>query len=132
VADAMQVGFRIVDGVQVRCAESTGTSASSILLTSRWPESVYAFAPIWPSLGERRSLGGRGPSGLRTIRPPAASRPGLLSSVVVGSGGSAVPIQLSGPLAEWMLAPEYASLIADWVADGYRVAAAGGPTAAVM
>jgi hypothetical protein len=29
-------------------------------------------------------------------------------------------------------ADEYASLIADWVADGYRAAAARGPTAAVM
>jgi hypothetical protein len=29
-------------------------------------------------------------------------------------------------------AAEYASLIADWVADGYREAAARGPTAAVM
>ncbi len=46
----MQVGFRTVDGVRVRCAESTGPSAPSILLTSPWPESVYAFAPIWPSL----------------------------------------------------------------------------------
>jgi hypothetical protein len=45
----MQVGFRTVDGVRVRCAENTGPSAPSILLTSPWPESVYAFAPIWPS-----------------------------------------------------------------------------------
>jgi pimeloyl-ACP methyl ester carboxylesterase len=36
----------------------------------------------------------------------AASRPGLLSSLVVGSGGAAVPVQLSGPLAEWVLAPD--------------------------
>jgi len=46
----MQVGFRTVDGVRVRCAESTGPSAPSILLPNPWPESVYAFAPIWPSL----------------------------------------------------------------------------------
>jgi pimeloyl-ACP methyl ester carboxylesterase len=50
MADAMQVGFRTVSGVRVRFAESTGPSAPSILLTSPWPESVYAFAPIWPSL----------------------------------------------------------------------------------
>ncbi|HME04182.1 MAG TPA: alpha/beta hydrolase [Solirubrobacteraceae bacterium] len=36
----------------------------------------------------------------------AASCPGLLSSVVVGSGGTAVPIQLRGPLEEWALAPD--------------------------
>jgi len=46
----MQVGFRTVEGVRVRCAESTGLSLPSILLTSPWPESVYAFAPIWPPL----------------------------------------------------------------------------------
>lgn len=69
MADAMQVGFRTVDGVQVRCADSTGPSAPSILLT-------------------------------------ALSGPGLLSSMVMGSGGAAVPILLSGPPAEWVLAPD--------------------------
>jgi hypothetical protein len=34
MAKAMQVGFRTVDGVRVRFAESTGPSAPSILLTS--------------------------------------------------------------------------------------------------
>jgi pimeloyl-ACP methyl ester carboxylesterase len=32
--------------LRVRCAESTGPSA----LSSPWPESVYAFGPIWPPL----------------------------------------------------------------------------------
>jgi pimeloyl-ACP methyl ester carboxylesterase len=36
----------------------------------------------------------------------AAARPGIFSSVVTGSGGVAVPIQLAGPLAEWVLAPD--------------------------
>ena len=36
----------------------------------------------------------------------AALRPGPLVSVVVGSGGAAVPIQLDGPLAEWVAAPD--------------------------
>jgi pimeloyl-ACP methyl ester carboxylesterase len=36
----------------------------------------------------------------------AAARPGLLPSVVVGSDGAAVPTQLSGPLAEGVLAPD--------------------------
>ena len=35
----------------------------------------------------------------------AALRPDLLSSVVVGSGGAAVPIQLGGPLEDWVLGP---------------------------
>jgi pimeloyl-ACP methyl ester carboxylesterase len=143
---AMQVGFRTVDGVRVRFAESTGPSAPSVLLTSPWPESVYAFAPIWPSLANVArlvavDLPGFGRSERRddllspramgeflvrfvaewglekphVVAPDigtsaalfaAASHPGLLSSVVVGSGAAAVPIQLSGPLAEWVLAPD--------------------------
>jgi pimeloyl-ACP methyl ester carboxylesterase len=151
MADAMRVGFRTVDGVRVRCAESTGPSAPSILLTSPWPETVHAFAPIWPSLATVArlvavDLPGFGRSERRddllspramgeflirfvaewglekphVVAPDigtaaalfaAASRPGLLSSVVVGSGGAAVPIQLSGPLADWVLAPDL---------DGFR------------
>jgi pimeloyl-ACP methyl ester carboxylesterase len=36
----------------------------------------------------------------------AAARPGLFASMVVGSGGVAAPLQLTGPLAEWVLAPD--------------------------
>ena len=38
----------------------------------------------------------------------AALRPDPLLSVVVGSGGAAVPLQLTGPLAEWVAAPDLA------------------------
>ena len=31
----------------------------------------------------------------------------MLSSVVVGSGGAAVPVQLTGPLEEWTLDPDF-------------------------
>jgi len=146
MANAMHVGFRTVDGVRVRCAESTGPAAPPILLTSRWPESVYAFAPIWFSLADVAplvavDLPGFGRSARRddllspramgeflvrlvaewglekphVVAPDigtsaalfaAAARPGLLSSAVVGSGGAAVPVQLSGPLVEWVLAPD--------------------------
>ncbi len=81
MADAMQVGFRTVDGVRVRCAESTGPSAPSILLTSPWPESVYAPGRphvVAPDIGSSAALFA------------AASRSGLLSSVIVESGGAAV------------------------------------------
>jgi pimeloyl-ACP methyl ester carboxylesterase len=36
----------------------------------------------------------------------AVEPPSLLASVVVGSGGAAVPLQLTGPLAEWVAAPD--------------------------
>ena len=44
MADAKHVGVRTADGVRVRYAESTGPSTPSIVPTSPWPESVYAFA----------------------------------------------------------------------------------------
>lgn len=47
---APEVAFRTVDGVRVRHAESTGAVGPSIRLTSPWPESLYALAPIWSSL----------------------------------------------------------------------------------
>jgi len=144
--DAMRVGFRTVDGTRVRCAESDGVREQSIVLTSPWPESVYAFAPIWCSLGERArllavDLPGFGRSELRddlmspsamggfivrlieecdlgrahVVAPDvgtsaalfaAAAHPERIASLVVGSGGVAVPIQLGEPLASWVLDPD--------------------------
>ena len=123
----MRIGFRTVDGTRIRYAESSEPAERSILLTSPWPESVYAFVPIWPMLvrhsqlfavdlpgfggSERRDelLSPRAMGeflvrlidgcdlgnphivapdiGTSAARFAAASRPGLLSSVVVGSGG---------------------------------------------
>jgi pimeloyl-ACP methyl ester carboxylesterase len=51
-----QVQFRTVDGVRIRYAESDGPPERTILLTSPWPESLYAFAPIWPTLAEYARL----------------------------------------------------------------------------
>jgi pimeloyl-ACP methyl ester carboxylesterase len=140
------VAFRTVDGTRIRYAQSTGRGSPSILLTSPWPESIYAFTPIWPLLTPRFGLfavdlpgfGGSerrdellGPEAMGTflarlieecgldhphiVAPDigtaaalfaAASRPDLVSSVVVGGGGAAVPIRLAGPLEEWVLAPD--------------------------
>jgi pimeloyl-ACP methyl ester carboxylesterase len=142
----MQVRFTTMDGTRIRYAVSDRPAERVILLTSPWPESVYAFAPIWPLLvprfglfavdlpgfggSERRddllspeAMGGFlarlieacglgrphvvGPDiGTSAALFAAASRPDLVSSVVVGSGGAAVPIRLAGPLEEWVLAPD--------------------------
>ena len=142
----MQVRFTTMDGTRIRYAVSDGSAEPVILLTSPWPESVYAFAPIWPLLSprfrlfavdlpgfggsERRddllapeAMGGFlarlieacdlgrahvvGPDiGTSAALFTAASRPDLVSSVVVGSGGAAVPIRLAGPLEEWVFAPD--------------------------
>ncbi|WP_433167128.1 alpha/beta fold hydrolase [Kribbella sp. CA-247076] len=45
--------FRTVDGVRIRYADSEGSHEPTVLLTSPWPESLYAFAPIWATLAER-------------------------------------------------------------------------------
>jgi hypothetical protein len=46
----MQVEFRTIDGVRVRYAKSTRRADRSILLTSPWPETVYAFAHQYAAL----------------------------------------------------------------------------------
>jgi pimeloyl-ACP methyl ester carboxylesterase len=48
--------FRSVDGVRIRYAEGGRPDGPTVLLTSPWPESVYAFASIWDSLADRGRL----------------------------------------------------------------------------
>jgi pimeloyl-ACP methyl ester carboxylesterase len=50
------VRFRTIDGVRIRYADSDTLRAPTVLLTSPWPESVYAFAPIWNRLAEHARL----------------------------------------------------------------------------
>ena len=52
----LPVQFRTVDGVRIRYADSGGSQQPTVLLTSPWPESVYAFAPMWASLAEHARL----------------------------------------------------------------------------
>jgi pimeloyl-ACP methyl ester carboxylesterase len=143
---AMRVGYRTIDGVRIRYAESDGPINRAIVLTSPWPESVYAFDSIWTALGRRFrlfavDLPGFGASERRDdllspramgeflvqlvdeselgrphlVAPDvgtaaalfaAASSPEALASVVVGSGGVAVPIALGEPLRGWVLDPD--------------------------
>ena len=51
-----QVRFRTVDGLRIRYAESDGSQETIVLLTSPWPESVYAFAPMWTTLAQHARL----------------------------------------------------------------------------
>jgi len=140
--------FRTIDGLKIRFAESEGGGRreSTILLTSPWPESVYAFAPIWATLAEHarlfavdlpgfgaserredllspRAMGGFlaqliaeadldrphivGPDvGTSAALFAAAAHPERIASVIVGTGGAAVPLQLGEPLASWVLDPD--------------------------
>ena len=53
---APQTSFREVDGVRIRYADSGGSHDHTLLLTSPWPESLFAFARMWPTLAERARL----------------------------------------------------------------------------
>ena len=46
----LQVGYRTVDGLRIRYADSGGSASQHLLLTSPWPESLYAFDQMWPRL----------------------------------------------------------------------------------
>jgi pimeloyl-ACP methyl ester carboxylesterase len=145
-AMATHVRFRTLGGVRVRCADSGGSRGPTVLLTSPWPESVYAFAPMWESLyGHARlfavDLPGFGASERREgllsphamgeflsgliveadlgtphiVAPDvgtaaalfaAAACPERIASAIVGTGATAVPIQLGEPLASWVLDPD--------------------------
>ena len=138
--------FRMIDGVKIRYADSGGSQESTLLLTSPWPESVYAFAPMWKVLSEHarlfavdlpgfggserrddllspRAMGGflaqliveadlRRPHivapdvGTSAALFAAAAHPERIASVIVGTGGAAVPIELGEPLKSWVLDPD--------------------------
>jgi pimeloyl-ACP methyl ester carboxylesterase len=145
-ARALDTEVRTLGGVSVRCADSGGEHERTILLTSPWPESIFAFAPMWERLGEHarlfavdlpgfgaseakaelfspRAMGGflarlvadAGIGEPHIVAPDvgtaaalfaAAENPGLFASVIVGTGGAAVPLQLGEPLKSWVLDPD--------------------------
>ncbi len=42
-------GYRTVDGLQIRYADSDGSASQHLVLTSPWPESLHTFDRMWPS-----------------------------------------------------------------------------------
>jgi pimeloyl-ACP methyl ester carboxylesterase len=142
---AAEPTFRTIDGLSIRFVESEPRSTDALLL-SPWPESVFAYEPIWSRLAETThvvavDLPGFGRSERRdalmtpramgkfivrvadafgltkphVVAPDigtsaslfaAAACPGRFLSVVVGTGGAAVPVQLGGELREWVFAPD--------------------------
>ncbi len=138
--------FRTIDGLRIRYADSGGSQERVVLLTSPWPESLYAFAPMWATLAQHarlfaidlpgfgaserrddllspRAMGGFlarliAEAGLGTphiVAPDvgtsaalfaAATHPERIASVIVGTGGAAIPLQLGEPLASWVLDPD--------------------------
>ena len=51
-----QLQFQTVNGLRIRYADSDGPHDRTVLLTSPWPESVLAFAPIWSTLAGHARL----------------------------------------------------------------------------
>jgi pimeloyl-ACP methyl ester carboxylesterase len=143
--EAIQTQIRTIDGLSIRFAESEDRDDHALLL-SPWPESVFAFEPVWsrlardthlvaidlPGFGhsERRDallsphamgefvLRAADEFGLENphvVGPDvgtgaalfaAAQSPGRLRSLVVGSGGTAYPLQLRWVLKDWVEAPD--------------------------
>src|SRR5215471_10631829 len=137
---------RTIDGLTIRYADSGGPHERTLLLTSPWPESLYAFARLWSTLAEQArlfavDLPGFGASERREdflspqamggflarliaeadlgrphiVAPDvgtsaalfaAAAHPERIASVIVGTGGAAVPLQLGEPLRSWVLDPD--------------------------
>ena len=56
MSSELRVGFRAVDGLQIRFAESGGSASQRLVLTSPWPESLYAFERVWPRLSRAARL----------------------------------------------------------------------------
>jgi pimeloyl-ACP methyl ester carboxylesterase len=138
---AIRPQFRTIDGVSIRFAESEPRDEHA-LLTSPWPESLYAYEPVWSRLAKRVhlvaiDLPGFGRSERRNelmspqamgeflvrvadafglesphvIGPDvgtaaalfaAARHPERFRSLVVGTGATAVPLQVGDPLKEWV------------------------------
>jgi pimeloyl-ACP methyl ester carboxylesterase len=145
MSDDLRVSFRCVDGLRIRCAESDSSASQRIVLTSPWPESLYAFERVWPRLARTArllaiDLPGFGRSERRAdllsptamgeflirildewdINDPhlvcpdvgtpaalfaAASRPGRIRSLTVGSGATAYPLAAGGALRDLIDAP---------------------------
>ena len=144
-ASTMPTHTVLVDELRIRYADSGTTGGPVILLTSPWPESLFAFRRVWPALaGTGRlvavDLPGFGHSqgradvltpsamgeflrqfiaelGLGTphlVAPDvgasaalflAARHPDAVRSLVVGGGGAAYPLEVTGPLADIIAAP---------------------------
>jgi hypothetical protein len=64
---SMEPQFRSIDGLKIRCADSGSSQESTVLLTSPWPESLYAFARMWASLAKHVRL--------LAIDPPGSEHP---------------------------------------------------------
>jgi pimeloyl-ACP methyl ester carboxylesterase len=144
-ASLMSTQTVLVDGLRIRYADSGTADGPVVLFTSPWPESLFAFRRVWPSLAPTGrlvavDLPGFGHSeGRPDVLTPGAmadflgrfiteldlGTPHLVApdvgasaalflaarhrnsvrSLVVGGGGVAVPLEVTGTLADIIAAP---------------------------
>jgi hypothetical protein len=52
----LHVDGTLKDGLEIRYVARTNPSAEALILLSPWPESIYAYLPIWPELADEFSL----------------------------------------------------------------------------
>jgi pimeloyl-ACP methyl ester carboxylesterase len=113
------IQFRNVDGVRVRYADSGGSQEQVVLLTSPWPESVYAFEPIWSALSSRArlfavDLPGFGASERREDLLSPRAMGGFLARLIADAGLCRPHVVAPdvGTSAALFAAAEYAGLLA--------------------
>ena len=144
-ATAIPTQIVLVDELQIRYADSGTAEGPVILLTSPWPESLFAFRRVWPALAPAARLvavdlpgfgHSQGRPGVLTpsamgdflgrfitalglgpvhlVGPDvgasaalflASRHPDVIRSLVVGGGGAAYPLEVTGTLAEIIAAP---------------------------
>jgi pimeloyl-ACP methyl ester carboxylesterase len=101
---SIQMRFRVIDGLSVRYAESDDRSDTALL--SPWPESLFAFEPTWPRLAEHAHLVAVDLPGFgHSQRRDALLSPQAMGDFI-GSGGTAVPLQLGSLLKDWVEVPD--------------------------
>jgi pimeloyl-ACP methyl ester carboxylesterase len=54
--DLIRPAFTTVDGLTIRYATTPQQGAETVVLLSPWPESIYAYLPMWQRLAEQFSL----------------------------------------------------------------------------
>ena len=54
--DLIRPAFTTVDGLTIRYATTPKEGAETVVLLSPWPESIYAYLPMWQRLAEQFSL----------------------------------------------------------------------------
>jgi pimeloyl-ACP methyl ester carboxylesterase len=89
---SIEPGFETFDGLRIRYADSGDAGkAHTLLMTSPWPESIYAFARMWPTLAEHArlfavDLPGFGGSERRDELLSPRAMGGFLSELIVEAG----------------------------------------------